>query len=333
MIVNHRAFQTIHTTNFKEDLTMKNYKPVLAALALSMVLLAGCTELPGKANQDALQNTEEEFGQNFGAVIQEEIGKATADIEQNVENAVVKVHDNIKSEGISKELTASGEVGSSSVLHLDNPVGKIEVKRTDGKLITVSATLWFHNTSSHQADRQSIIDNAEVAIKPDGDQLEVTTIAKDHPKKNIWDWAQDELEYSNFTIDYVIEVPSRISAYDITNNVGEVNLNDLRGTYRIVSNVGTVNISGAEITGKSSVETNTGSVHLEIADMSEGSSLTAKTDIGTLTAVLDEALKCSLETKSELGAITGTASGKTDINGGGPLLSLSSSVGAITVNQ
>ncbi|WP_410514982.1 hypothetical protein PaeBR_11665 [Paenibacillus sp. BR2-3] len=311
-----------------------NYKPVLAAVVLSMVLLVGCTELPGKADSNPGQNTAEEVvQQDFGAALQQKIGEATANIEQNVENAVDQVTESVKSKGVSEQLSVSEEIGSSSVLDIDNPVGEIKVLPASGNQMTVNATLWFKNNPSHEDDRQQILDNAEVSIQIAGDEVKVSTYAKDDPQKDIWSWAQDKVDYSDFSVDYVIEVPDGVDTFQITNNVGEVNLRDLKGTYRIVSNIGAVNISGAEVTGKSTVETNTGSIHLEIAGMSADSSLKAKTDIGGLTAVLDDSLKCSLETKSELGAITGAPGGKSIINGGGPLLSLFSSVGSITINK
>lgn len=65
--------------------------------------------------------------------------------------------------------------------------------------------------------------------------------------------------------------------------------------------------------------------------MDSSSSLLAKTEVGSVSAVLDDNLKCSLEAKSELGQIKGVPGGKADINGGGPLVSLSSEIGAITV--
>lgn len=70
---------------------------------------------------------------------------------------------------------------------------------------------------------------------------------------------------------------------------------------------------------------------MDIAGMKSDSRLKATTNVGSLNAVLADGVKCSLVAKSDLGQITGVEGGKRDVNGGGPLLSLSSDIGAITV--
>jgi len=311
----------------------KNHTPALAAaMVLSMILLSGCTDLPGKADADSGLNSTG-VQQDLGAALQQEIGKAAAGLEKSVEKSAEKVKDSFKVTRISKQLSTEQEIGSSSVLSLENPVGEVEVKPVSGTRMTVTATLWLEDKTSHEADREKISGNAEVSIQISGDEIKVSTHAKDHPQKDLWTWAQDELDYSNFSIDYVIGLPEGVDRYEITNNVGEVRLQNLKGTYRIAGNVGAIKISGAEISGESSVSTDTGSIRLDIAEMKDGSSFKARTEVGSLTAVLAESLKCTLEAKSELGSITGAAGGTKELNGGGPLISLSTQIGAITIQN
>ncbi|MNC33964.1 hypothetical protein D3C75_823760 [compost metagenome] len=108
-------------------------------------------------------------------------------------------------------------------------------------------------------------------------------------------------------------------------------MQELQGTFDISSNVGSILIDNAQFSGKSTVKSNTGSIELDIRAMKAGSSLKAHSDIGKVIADLDSSLKCTVSAKSELGQITGTGAGKTDIKGGGPLLSLSTQIGSITV--
>lgn len=307
---------------------------IAAVAVLSLVLLAGCKELPGKqaAKNDTEQNAPEGIQQNFGEVIKQEIGKAAAGVEQAVEETAAKVAEEVKENGISKDFSTTQKVGSASVLSIENSVGEVEVTAVAGDNINVTATILAHNSSAHESDLKEIFDNAEISINVSSDKLKVSTHSKTNPKKDLWTWAQNKYGYSDFSISYVIGVPESIEMYQITNNVGQIYLHDLQGTYRIVSNVGAIRIEGAHITGKSTVESNTGSIRLDIAEMESDSSLKAKTDVGSISAVLDDDVKCSLEAKSELGQITGVAGGKTDVNGGGPMLSLSSQIGSITVN-
>ncbi|WP_375103302.1 hypothetical protein ACDZ28_27435 [Paenibacillus sp. RS8] len=312
----------------------RNSNSVLAAVAvLSIVLLAGCTELPGRqsAKNEVEKSISEDAHQNFGEVVKQELGKAAATVQQAVEETATTVVDEIKADSISKELSVSQAIGTASVLSMDNAVGEIEVAAVTGDLIHVSATISSHNSSFHTSDRQKIMDDAEVSVKVSGDTLKVSTHSKSNPKKDLWTWAQDKYGYSDFSISYNIELPASMNKYIITNNVGQIRLRNLEGNYQIVSNVGAINIEGAKFTGKSTVKSDTGSIRMDIAGMKGDSSLQAKTEVGSLSAVLADGMKCSLEAKSDLGQIKGVEGGKTDINGGGPLVSLSSDIGAITV--
>lgn len=308
---------------------LKNHTLILlaAVAVLSITLQSGCTPLPGKV--DANHEAEQDIGES----IKQEIGQTTANVEQTIQSTAAKVADAVAADSISKELSASLATDSASVLSIDNAVGTIEVTSIAGDQINVSATIMAHNVSAHSTDRQEILDHAEVSIQLNGNTLEVSTKPKESSKKDLWTWAQNKYGYSDFSINYVIEIPANLNRYQINNRVGEISLHNLQGTYHIVSNVGAISIEGAKVTGKSSVESNTGSIHLEISDMKNGSSLSAKSDIGSLTAVLAHDLKCNLDTESELGQITGAASGKSELGGGGPLLSLSTQIGAITVKQ
>ncbi|MNN97581.1 hypothetical protein D3C81_2167760 [compost metagenome] len=67
--------------------------------------------------------------------------------------------------------------------------------------------------------------------------------------------------------------------------------------------------------------------------MTGNSSLTASSDVGAIKTTLVSGLNCTVKASSELGAISGVSKGKQDYNGGGPLLSLSTEIGAITVRQ
>ncbi|OMD91751.1 hypothetical protein BSK49_05610 [Paenibacillus odorifer] len=311
-----------------------NTTSVMAAVAvLSIVLLAGCTELPGRqsANNELGKNITEDVQQNIGEAVKQELGKAAASVEQAVQDTATKVVDEVKANSISKELSLSKEIGSASVLSMNNAVGEIEVTSTTGDQINVSATILAHNSSAHKADRQKILDDAEISIDVSDDTLKVSTNSKSNPKKDLWTWAQDKYGYSDFSINYTIEIPTRMDEYQITNNVGQIRLRNLDGNYRIVSNVGAIDIEGANITGKSTLESNTGSIRMDIAGMKSDSRLKATTNVGSLNAVLADGVKCSLVAKSDLGQITGVEGGKRDVNGGGPLLSLSSDIGAITV--
>ncbi|MNJ58746.1 hypothetical protein D3C77_543980 [compost metagenome] len=90
-------------------------------------------------------------------------------------------------------------------------------------------------------------------------------------------------------------------------------------------------MNNAYITGKSSIQTTTGGVSMHIADMNEESRLNVKTTVGNIELNLDDAVQCTLVTKSEVGGISGAQKGTSEINGGGGEITLQSEIGMITV--
>lgn len=290
-----------------------HYKPMLIAVFVFVGLLSGCTN-----------NTE---------TIQSGIGEAVEGIRDTVQDTALDLSDELKRNGIHQEISYTQEVDHSvSALQVDHEVGNIVVKGTSDDKIKVTATIWSLDKASRDDKYQEIMDHAEISVVVNGDQLEVVTHPKGNEKLNMWKWAKKEYGFSNFSIDYMIEIPDRVKNYDISSEVGEINLSNLRGVYDVHNNVGSVSIEGAQIEGKSSIVSETGSLQLGIDQMQEDSSLKVRTEVGAIVANLAESLQCSLETKTEVGSITGASKGKSDINGGGPLLLLTSSVGSITVN-
>lgn len=305
-----------------------------AAAVLSLVLLAGCRELPGKeaADQQLESRLSGDIHQETAEILKQEVGKVTASVEQAVQNTAAQVADEINKDSVSKEISTSVRTGSASILSLNNSVGEVEIVTGSGEELKVKTTIQIHKSLHHDSDLE-ILENAVVSVQIDGDKLKVSTHPKDNDKKDLWTWAQKQYGYSDFSISYYIELPSAVDTYKVHNDVGNVRLSGLKGTYEVVSNVGSVTLEAAEITEKSRIESNTGSIALDLRDMKNGSSLKVKSDIGKITATLADELKCTLDASTELGQVIGTSKKQQDMNGGGPLLSLSSQIGSITVRN
>ncbi|AOZ92474.1 hypothetical protein [Paenibacillus crassostreae] len=287
---------------------------VMIVTVVSLVILAGCTN-----------ETDEMFKTGIG-----EVTEAIGDTAQNISSDWSA---ELKKDGLQKEISLTQEVGSASTLNMDNAVGNIEViAATDDNLI-VNATLSFPKSSLREAKYQEILDQAEVSVVVQGDQLKIVTHPQGNSKKSLWTWAEDKYGFSEFSIDYKVELPDSVNQFDLTNNVGELTLRNLKGNYDVVSDVGTINIEGAQIQGESTVQSDVGRIQLGIEQMESDSSLKVNTEVGGITTTLAGTLQCSLNVESDLGQITGVNKGKSDINGGGPLLSLTSAVGSIAVER
>lgn len=318
---------------------------VAAVTVFSLVLLAGCRELPGKeaANQQLEEslsgNSSTDFLESLSidvsaaaGDISRDIAEAADDVQQAVQETAAQAAEQISEASLKQELTTSLTAGSSTELIVDNAVGQIELISTQGDTVNVSATLTAHNPLTRDTDRK-ILDNAEVSIENKSGTLTVSAHPKDKPGKDLWSWAQKKYGHSDFSIHYVIEVPAAITAYDISNSVGSIELSGLDGSFDLASEVGTITLKDAVISGKSTVQSETGNIVLGLEGMNNGSSLKASSEIGAIKASLAGKLHCTVKADSELGAISGVTAGKQDYNGGGPLLSLSTEIGAISVQQ
>ncbi|MEC0370910.1 DUF4097 family beta strand repeat-containing protein [Paenibacillus chibensis] len=286
------------------------YIKAAAAAMLSVMLLAGCDTV-----NDAAQKVRQDA---------HEVAQAAGD---SVAGKVNGITDRIKSGGQHIEWTAEREVGSESALRIDHKVGSISIVPGAGQTASVKTTIWFLNEKSYR----SIVENAETSLVAKNGKLEIVTNPKGDPGRDLWEWAESKYGYSEFLIDYEIQIPAAIKSFDIANDVGGITMNHLNGTYRVNNNVGTIAVEDAQLAGKSSIKSEAGSVQIGISAMEKDSSLIAKTNVGSIHAKLADTLACTLKLDSDLGIISGGSRGKTDINGGGPQITLSSSVGAISV--
>lgn len=283
----------------------------LTAAAVSLIVLAGCTSMKDKTH--------------------EAVGQAAGSLEQSLIKVAEDWGQRSREAGLARDISTSSQVSKATTLSLDHSVGNIKISAYDGEEIRINTTVWFGKSTKLES-RQHILDQAEVAVTEKDGQLTIAT----HPKgeqqnTSLWTWAEKKYGISDFMIDYVIEVPDLIDSYDIHNDVGVVELYDLKGSYNISSEVGSIQMNNAYITGKSSIQTTTGGVSMHIADMNEESRLNVKTTVGNIELNLDDAVQCTLVTKSEVGGISGAQKGTSEINGGGGEITLQSEIGMITV--
>ncbi|WP_151735155.1 DUF4097 family beta strand repeat-containing protein [Paenibacillus tengchongensis] len=338
-----------------------NNKPkvtlIAAVCVLSAVMLASCRELPGKEAAD--NQFQERLSGNFGEFnaddLERNISEALAEAGADAADAAIAVKDQLSQAvaagstavaeagvsaaddllaagGVRKELTASLEAGSASTLKIDNAVGEVHVVPGQGAAVEVKAAIIVHSSKSDK-DNEQLLESAEVAVKKSGDTLTVITYAKDHPKQNLWSWAQQTYGHSDISINYTVQVPPSLTGFDINTDVGRIRVQDVQGTFELSSDVGAVSLQNAGIRGKSSVSTETGNIDLDLTAMDKSTRLKAESAVGHISAALAEDMKVTLDTSTELGGISGAKKGKQEINGGGPLLSLSTEIGSITVQR
>lgn len=295
----------------------------IAAAALGLVLLTGCTGI-GDSAQEAVG----EAASALESSAKEAVGEAAAALESSVEKAVdVEALKN----GETLELSTSAQAVSGKELRVDNAVGNVEVKKAEGSEITVKAVIRAQAMPFSKEDLQSVFDQATVSIDQSGNELRVYTHAKEDADRSLWAWAKSKLNYTNFAIDYIISLPASVNSFDIQNDVGDIVLGGLEGSYKVATDVGEIQIKDAGVTGGSEISTSTGSIELGIARMENEGDLRVRADIGSIEVDLAESVQCELETKVDVGDIEGAPKGKSTRGDGGPLLALEAAVGSVTV--
>ncbi|GIO32323.1 MULTISPECIES: hypothetical protein [Paenibacillus] len=289
----------------------RSYRWAIAAAMVSVLLLAGCDTV-----HEAAQTVKKDI---------QEVAAAAGD---SVGNAAAGAAERLKREGEPVELSAEGEARADTVLHIDHRVGNIRLAAGDGDAVKVKTTIWF---LKERSSYRNLSEQAVTSLIPKDGQLELITSSKEDTGRNLWDWADSKYGYSDFIIDYDIELPATVAGIDVASDVGEISVDGFRGTYRIHSDVGNIVVKEGRIAGTSDIGSNAGSVELRLNGIEEGGGLTARTDVGSIRAAFADSMKYTLKAESELGALSGVSNGEHEINGGGPPITLSTSVGPINV--
>ncbi|MHA7582634.1 DUF4097 family beta strand repeat-containing protein [Paenibacillus vandeheii] len=281
------------------------YKKLLVAALGSVGLLAACTNNP--------LNSSSEGGNAQGA-----------------ESQWMKL---ISNNAIDKELDQVSEKSASSLLVVDHPVGNIEVRSSEDGELQVRTYIQALNNRTGESILEELAQNAEVSLTTKGNTTTVEIHPKDETGTDLWSWADKNIGNSHFIVNYVIEAPANIVEYEISTEVGNISLAGLTGSYELANNTGSIDLNNIQVQGKSSIKSDAGTIRLDLNQLHDGSQLKASTELGTITALLPSNLAYTLKAETDLGKVSGASRGKSDINGGGPLLSLSTSVGTIKVEN
>ncbi|MGG3282212.1 DUF4097 family beta strand repeat-containing protein [Paenibacillus solani] len=273
---------------------------------------------------DAANNAEEVIRRELDPLA--EVGNIAGD-------SALAISDKVKREGKEFELTTAQEAGEAEGLAIDHAVGDIELITVPGNEIKVKTRVWFNESFfKNENIRTQVTEQAATSFKLHGGTLELLTHSKEDSSKSLWDWSQKKFGDSGFMIDYVIEAPESLNHIRIKNDVGKIQVNKWIGAFDLQLGAGEIQLGQTEVTDNSKIVSEAGSVKLDLVQIDKDSTLTASTSAGSITASFAPSMAYTLNTKTELGQITGASRGQSDVNGGGAKISLSTSVGSIKVN-
>jgi hypothetical protein len=148
------------------------------------------------------------------------------------------------SETISTELVA----GVPASLYVRNEVGGVTIVPGPEGIIQVDATKEVRTRSRGRS--QELLNAVDVRIEQVGG---TTQVVVDLPQTGL---------NENSNVELTIHVPHRTDL-DVTNNVGEIHIQEVTGNIRVRSDVGAVTLDGVDVTNKADVQAGTGDVEFE----------------------------------------------------------------------
>ncbi|WP_018752247.1 hypothetical protein [Paenibacillus sanguinis] len=287
----------------------------LTAAGLLLALTAGCS-----SEQDA-------FSEKIGDMALNTVDKVQDSLELTVDNWA----ENMTSKQVTHELSHTTDIGKADKLIIDNQVGSVEVVQGTTDQLSVGAVITVQQGRISQKQQEELFEASTVSVTTKKGITEVRVHAKDDAGQSLWSWANKTLKTSEFTIDYIVQVPASVQEFDIGVAVGNIKVAGVTGKYRLEGDVGSISVQDGGIVGKSTIATETGSVNLSLASLEPDSTLHVNADVGSITASVADSIGYTLETATELGQITGAPEGTSEQNGGGPRVSLTTSLGSIKV--
>lgn len=289
---------------------------VTGVTVLSVLLLSGC------------KSVEESVEGVIGGSAKEAVNSAAQAATYAVEEGKGLILQGGNSESLVLE-TSSPAGGFNGIL-LDHEVGDIEITASPDDQIHVSARIYNLNKITAGNNKEKVFEQANVTIQDEGTQARILVHAKDNTKKNLWDWAKSKYKYNEFGVDYTIELPTDITTFKITNNVGDIKLTGLTGAFQLKNEVGNIDLVSAGVTGASKINVSTGSVNLDIESLESKENLAVNVAIGDIHAKLADGVDSSVAAKVGLGEVTSSLS-KSRMEKDGSI-SLAVDVGSVDVN-
>jgi hypothetical protein len=150
----------------------------------------------------------------------------------------------------TRELDYILDVDTPVLVEVENNVGSIEIVGTDEQEVVIEVVIRGYGGSRLQAER--VADAVEVTVEQPSDD-HVYVVGRS-PSKSFG---------KTPTIAFVLHVPHECSL-EVTNNVGNVNVEDIDGAANIQVNVGTIDVRGWNMTQDSYLSTDVGKIQARL---------------------------------------------------------------------
>lgn len=196
------------------------------------------------------------------------------------------------------------ELDGISKINVDISVGNCTVIVGDSEEAILNTKYQCKAISQEKADTAII--NADVNCKTVGDTLYVEFIDKSTGK------TLDKVNDGNqmiITTHTEIHLPENISVFDISTEVGDINISDFSGSFTLNSDVGDISANNITITGDSYLTADVGDVKCTASGI-EADKTELKTDVGNVDFSIENAGKANVNIYADVGDIILDTNGK-----------------------
>lgn len=218
---------------------------IVLCFTLSIMFLTGCT-ISTDGNDFKISAGADEKEHSTDEIVMDDVAVKGADIEVNVGTVTVGYSD-----------SSSAEIG------IDYTV-----------------------TGDDEDVLKEILELVKVKAEIQEDEIKISVVNKE-TNGNMWSWI--EREYKSFNnkpnldVDLDILLPADTREFDITCNVGDINLHSLKGEFSVSSNVGSIEMKDISFEGDSDITADVGNVTCKLnKDMKDASEVTLTTNIGDI---------------------------------------------------
>lgn len=187
-------------------------------------------------------------------------------------------------------------------IKIDIGVGDCNVIIGDSDEAVINTNCEYKAISEEKA--QKAMDNTKLRCETQGDTLHIDFIDSETGKK-----IGDNNNLVNIITDIEVVLPDNLKSFDVSTDVGDIDISGFSGAFDISSDVGDVTAKNLTITDKSNFSTDVGDIDCEIFGLS-AIELDFKSNVGDIDLSLGTIEKSHINIESDVGNIKLDTQGK-----------------------
>lgn len=183
-------------------------------------------------------------------------------------------------------------LGTQDELVLKNRIGKIKIVQSESDKIAVNT---IKKAKSDDNDKEKeIIDNIGIRVDKDGNKIIIKEYLKSDAQKNLWEWIQKEYGSVNVSIEYNVEIPNKFRLINISSDIGDIEVQNLKGEFAVSNNIGDITLNDVDINGNSNILSNLGSVSVNAQKIDGAKEINITSRVGDVDLNVPENSKYNL---------------------------------------